>query len=91
MAIGTVHKEFTTDDDSPYVNYSKIEKRTKGTKKYFIAHIAKHHTLSVYYRKDLYVTIESGRDHRTNVMVGVAVNAVGLEYNDDGTVTMANE
>ena len=91
VAIGTIHKEFTTDEDSPYVNYSKKEKRERGTKKYFIAHIAKHPTLSVYYRKDVYVTIESGRDHRTNVMVGVAVNVFGFEYNDDGTVTMANE
>lgn len=28
------------------------------------------------------------RDHRTNVFVGIAVNAVGLEYNDDGTVEL---
>ena len=90
VALHDVYTKFKSDEDSPYANYSKHEKRNKGTKKHFIAQIANHPTLSVYYRKELYVTINNKRDHRSNVLVGVAVNVIGMEYNDDGSVELAD-
>ena len=90
VTLGDVYAKFKGDDDSPYANYSKKEKRGVGAKKSFIAQIANHPTLSVYYRKDIYVTLNGVRDHRSNVLIGVAVNAFGLEYNDDGTVEVVS-
>lgn len=88
IAINEIHKKFTEDPESPYANYSKQEKRGKGTKKHFISICSKHPTLSVFYRKEIQIPGNEKREHKTNVLVGVDVNASGFEYGDDGSVTL---
>lgn len=88
VAIQDIHTKFKEDPESPYVNYSKSEKRTKGTKKHFVAQLASHAVLSIHYRKEIDVVNNSIRDHRTNVLVGIGVNMVGWEYGDDGKAEM---
>lgn len=86
VAIQDVYKKFKEDPDSPYANYTKVEKRDRGAKKPFIGQLSGHATLSVHYRKEIDVVRNSVRDHRSNVLIGVAVNIYGLEYDDDGKV-----